>query len=294
VHPFIETRNLEHVYRLESGREIAALRGVDLTIDRGEFVALIGANGSGKSTLARHFNALLLPTSGAVRVDGLSTADPRTLWEVRGRVGMVFQNPENQLVASTVEEDVAFGPENWGLPPAEIRARVDAALKVVGLESDRNTPPQMLSGGQKQLVAIAGALAGAVVGASPARPTSIVFDEPTSMLDPRGRRQVMGTIQRLNVEEGLTVILITQSMEEAAAADRVLVMHAGEIAMDGPPREVFEKDEQLEAFGLGIPPVAEIARSLRRRDVPLRPGLLTIEALTRALSTSPSREADPW
>jgi energy-coupling factor transport system ATP-binding protein len=293
VHPFIETRNLEHVYRLESGREIAALRGVDLTIDRGEFVALIGANGSGKSTLARHFNALLLPTSGAVRVDGLSTADPRTLWEVRGRVGMVFQNPENQLVASTVEEDVAFGPENWGLPPAEIRARVDAALKFVGLESDRNTPPQMLSGGQKQLVAIAGALAGAVVGASPARPTSIVFDEPTSMLDPRGRRQVMGTIQRLNAEEGLTVILITQSMEEAAAADRVLVMHAGEIAMDGPPREVFDKDEQLEVFGLGIPPVAEIARSLRRRDVPLRPGLLTIEALTHALSTSPSREADP-
>jgi energy-coupling factor transport system ATP-binding protein len=291
VRPFIETENLEHVYRLESGRNIAALRGVDLTIDRGEFVALIGANGSGKSTLARHFNVLLLPTSGEVRVDGLPTTDPRTLWEVRNRVGMVFQNPENQLVASTVEEDVAFGPENRGLPPAEIRARVDEALRIVGLEGERTTPPQMLSGGQKQLVAIAGALAGAVVNASPTRPAAIVFDEPTSMLDPRGRRQVMGTIQRLNAEAELTVILITQSMEEAVAADRVLVMHAGEIAMDGTPREIFENDEQLEAFGLGIPPIAKIARSLRRHDVPLRPGLLTVEELTRALSLSPCGEA---
>jgi len=291
VPAFIEARSLEHVYRLESGQEIAALRGVDLTIDRGEFVALIGANGSGKSTLARHFNALLLPTAGEVRVDGLSTTDPRNLWEVRSRVGMVFQNPENQLVASTVEEDVAFGPENWGLPPAEIRTRVDEALQIVGLEGDRATPPQMLSGGQKQLVAIAGALAGASVSASPARPASIVFDEPTSMLDPRGRRQVMGTIQRLNAEEDLTVVLITQSMDEAAAADRVLVMHAGEIAMHGPPREVFEDDEQLEALGLDVPPVAKIARSLRLRDVPLRPGLLTVEELTDALSSSPSPKA---
>jgi energy-coupling factor transport system ATP-binding protein len=291
VRPFIEARGLGHVYQLEGGEEIAALCGVDLTIDRGEFVALIGANGSGKSTLARHFNALLLPTAGDVRIDGLSTTDPRNLWQVRSRVGMVFQNPENQLVASTVEEDVAFGPENWALPPAEIRTRVDEALEIVGLESERTTPPQMLSGGQKQLVAIAGALAGALAGTSPARPASIVFDEPTSMLDPRGRRQVMETIQRLNAEQGLTVVLITQSMEEAAVADRILVMNAGEIVMDGPPREVFDDDEQLEPFGLGLPPVAKIARSLRRRDVPLRPGLLTIEELTHALSPSPSREA---
>jgi energy-coupling factor transport system ATP-binding protein len=291
VRPFIEAQNLHHVYQLEGGEEIAALRGIDLTIGRGEFVAIIGANGSGKSTLARHFNALLLPTSGQVRVDGLPTTDPRNLWEVRRRVGMVFQNPENQLVASTVEEDVAFGPENWALPPADIRARVDEALKTVGLESERTTPPHMLSGGQKQLVAIAGALAGTSPGASPAHPASIVFDEPTSMLDPRGRRQVMETIRRLNAREGLTVILITQSMDEATAADRILVMHAGEIAIDGHPREVFQNDEQLEACGLGIPPVAEIARSLRRHGVPLQPGLLTAEELTRALAPSPSTEA---
>lgn len=272
---FIEVQGLEHVYRLEGGDEIAALRGVNLAIARGELVALIGANGSGKSTLARHFNALLLPTSGEVWIDGLSTGDPGNLWEVRRRVGMVFQNPENQLVASTVEEDVAFGPENSGLPPAEIQERVDEALHAVGLEDDRTTPPQMLSGGQKQLVAIAGALA--------ARPACIIFDEPTSMLDPRGRRHVMETIRRLNAEEGLTVVLITQSMEEAAAADRVLVMHAGAIVMDGRPQEVFEEDAQLETFGLGLPPMAEIARHLRRRGVPLRPGLLTAQELTRAL-----------
>jgi energy-coupling factor transport system ATP-binding protein len=195
---------------------------------------------------------------------------------VRSRVGMVFQNPENQLVASTVEEDVAFGPENWALPPPEIEVRVDEALQVVGLEDDRTTPPQMLSGGQKQLVAIAGALA--------VRPASIVFDEPTSMLDPRGRRHVMETIRRLNADEGLTVVLITQSMEEAATADRILVMHAGRIMMDGRPREVFEEHAQLEAFGLGLPPIAEIARRLRRRGIPLQSGLLTAQELTSALT----------
>lgn len=275
MRPFIEVEGLAHVYRLEGGEEIAALWGVNLMIGRGAFIALIGANGSGKSTLARHFNALLLPTSGEVWVDGLSTSDPRNLWEVRRRVGMVFQNPENQLVASTVEEDVAFGPENLGLPPAEIQERVDEALHAVALEDDRTTPPQMLSGGQKQLVAIAGALA--------ARPTCIVFDEPTSMLDPRGRRQVMETIRRLNAEVGLTVVLITQSMEEAAAADRVLVMHAGDLVMDGRPREVFKESARLETFGLSLPPIAEIARHLRQRGIPLGPGLMTAQELTQAL-----------
>lgn len=273
--PFIETRGLEHVYRVEGGAQIAALRSVDLTIARGEFVAIIGPNGSGKSTLARHFNALLLPTAGEVWIDGLSTADSANLWEVRRRVSMVFQNPENQLVASTVEEDVAFGPGNWGLPPTQIRQRVDQALALVGLEAQRMVPPQMLSGGQKQLLAVAGALA--------ARPACIVFDEPTSMLDPRGQRQVMETVQQLNAEEELTVVLITQSMEEAAAARRILAMDRGEIVIDGPPPDAFALREQIAALGLELPPAADIADRLRRRGIQLPAGLLDVENLALAL-----------
>jgi energy-coupling factor transport system ATP-binding protein len=275
VQPFIEVRGLGHVYPLEGGGKVAALQGVDLTIERGGVVALVGPNGSGKSTLARHFNGLLLPTAGQVWIDGLLTSDPRYLWEVRQRVGMVFQNPDNQLVASTVEEDVAFGPENLALPPDEIRRRVDEALSVVGLADYRTHPPQMLSGGQKQLVAIAGVLA--------TRPACIVFDEPTSMLDPPGRRRVLETIRRLNVAEGITVVLITQAMDEAATAQRALVMDAGRIVMDGPPEEVFEQGEQLRAFGLGLPPAVEIAHGLRDHGVSLPPGLLTVEALADAL-----------
>lgn len=275
VQPFIKIKGLEHVYSLEGGDQVVALRGVDLTVERGEFVALIGPNGSGKSTLARHLNGLLLPTAGQVRVDGLSTSDPRQLWEVRQRVGMVLQNPENQFVASTVEEDVAFGPENHALPPEEIRRRVDEALSVIGLQDYCTHPPQMLSGGQKQLVAIAGVLA--------ARPAGIIFDEPTSMLDPPGRRRVLETIRRLNVEETLTVMLITQSMDEAAAARRVLVMHAGRIVMDGPPEEVFEEGERLRELGLDLPPVVAIAHRLQRQGVRLPTGLLTVESLARAL-----------
>lgn len=273
--PFIETRALEHVYLLEGGGRIAALRGVDLSVERGEFVALIGPNGSGKSTLARHFNGLLLPTVGQVWVDGLLTSDPSNLWVVRQRVGMVFQNPDNQLVASTVEEDVAFGPENQALPPAEIRRRVDEALDIVGLADYRTHPPHMLSGGQKQLVAIAGVLA--------TRPACIVLDEPTSMLDPPGRRQVLGAIRRLNAEEGITIVLITQSMDEAAAARRVLVMHAGLVVIDGPPQEIFEEGERLQALGLDLPPAVQIAHRLRDRGMMLPPGLLTVEQLARAL-----------
>ena len=275
VQPFIKIEGLEHAYPLEGGDHVVALRGVDLTVERGEFVALIGPNGSGKSTLARHLNGLLLPTSGQVRVDGLSAADPRQLWEVRQRVGMVFQNPENQFVASTVEEDVAFGPENHALPPEEIRRRVDEALSIVGLQDYRTHPPQMLSGGQKQLVAIAGVLA--------TRPACILFDEPTSMLDPPGRRRVLETIRRLNVEETLTVLLITQSMDEAAAARRVLVMHAGRIVMDGPPEEVFEEGERLRELGLDLPPAIEIAHRLREQGMRLPAGLLTVGRLARAL-----------
>ena len=275
MRPFIEVRGLEHIYPLQGGGQVAALRGVELTIERGEFVALIGPNGSGKSTLARHFNGLLLPTAGQGWVDGLLTSDPRHLWEVRQRVGMVFQNPDNQLVASTVEEDVAFGPENLALPPDEIRRRVDEVLNIVGLQDYCTHPPQMLSGGQKQLVAIAGALA--------AQPACIVFDEPTSMLDPPGRRQVLQAIRRLNAEERLTVVLITQSMDEAATARRVLVMYAGRIVMDGSPEEIFERGEQLRALGLDLPPVVEIAHRLRDQGIELSTGLLTVDTLAGLL-----------
>ncbi len=282
MRPFIEVRGLEHIYPLEGGGQappevgqVAALRGVELTIERGEFIALVGPNGSGKSTLARHFNGLLLPTAGQVWVDGLLTSDPRHLWEVRQRVGMVFQNPDNQLVASTVEEDVAFGPENLALPPDEIRRRVDEVLNIVGLQDYCTHPPQMLSGGQKQLVAIAGALA--------AQPACIVFDEPTSMLDPPGRRQVLQAIRRLNAEERLTVVLITQSMDEAATARRVLVMYAGRIVMDGSPEEIFEQGEQLRALGLDLPPVVEIAHRLRDQGIELSTGLLTVDTLAGLL-----------
>ena len=271
----VEIRGLEHAYPLAGGGRVAALQGVDLSIGPGEFVALIGSNGSGKSTLARHLNGLLLPTAGGVWVDGLSTSDPRDLWEIRQRVGMVFQNPENQLVASTIEEDVAFGPENLALEPGEIRRRVDQALVSVGLQDQGACPPQMLSGGQKQLLAIAGVLA--------TRPAIIVFDEPTSMLDPSGRRRVLDVIGRLNVGDGLTVVLITQAMDEAAAADRLLVMDAGRIVMDGSPADVFERGRQIRALGLGLPPVVEIAQRLRERGIDLPSGLLTVDALAGAL-----------
>ncbi len=271
---FIEIGGLEHIYSLEEGGRVAALRGIDLTIKRGEFVALVGPNGSGKSTLARHVNGLLLPTAGRVLVDGLLTSDRRHLWAVRQRVGMVFQNPDNQLVASTVEEDVAFGPENAALPPEEIRRRVDEALAVVGLADYRTHPPQMLSGGQRQLVAIAGALA--------TRPACIIFDEPTSMLDPPGRRRVLATVERLN-REGLTVILITQAMDEAVLAGRVLVLREGRLVMDGTPAEVFERGAWLQEMGLALPPAVEIAHHLREAGLPLPAGLLTVESLAEAL-----------
>lgn len=272
---FIEVEGLEHVYPVQGGGQVTALRGINLRVERGEFIALTGPNGSGKSTLARHLNGLLLPTAGQVWVGGLLTSDHRNLWAIRQQVGMVFQNPDNQLVASTVEEDVAFGPENQALAPDEIRRRVDDALTAVGLLEYRSHSPHMLSGGQKQLVAIAGALA--------TRPACILFDEPTSMLDPLGRRQVSGIIQRLNAEEGVTVMMITQSMEETTTARRVLVMDAGRIVMDGAPEEIFEQEGQLQALGLELPPAIEIAHRLRERGMVLPPDLLTVEALTRAL-----------
>ena len=274
-HPFIEIEDLEYIYPLEGGKQITALRGVNLTIECGEFVALIGPNGSGKSTLAWHLNALLLPTSGTVWVDGLPTSDPRYLAAIRQKVGMVFQNPDNQIIATTLEEDVAFGPENLGIPPDEIRQRVEAALAAVDLTDYRLHPPQMLSGGQKQRAAIAGALA--------ARSSCIVFDEPTSMLDPLGRRQVMHTIRQLNAAEGLAILLITHSMSEAMLAQRVLVIDAGQIVLDGPPGQVFSQVEQLRGLGLDVPPIVEIANWLRGWGMELPSPILTVEQMVEAL-----------
>lgn len=271
---FIKIERLEYTYPLDGGGRVSALRGIDLTIERGEFIAIVGPNGTGKSTLARHLNGLLLPTAGRVWVDDLLTAEPGQLWSVRQRVGMVFQNPDNQIVASTVEEDVAFGPENAGLASEEIRRRVDEALVTVGLTEYRAYPPQMLSGGQRQLLAIAGVLA--------VRPACIVFDEPASMLDPASRLMVMDTVRRLNAE-GLTIVLVTHAMDEAVAARRVLVMHEGRIAMDGPPARVFDRADQLREWGLDLPVAVEVARRLRGLGWRLPLDVLTIEQLARAL-----------
>jgi energy-coupling factor transport system ATP-binding protein len=275
VRPFIEVHGLHHVYPLDGGGRVVALQDVNLTVDQGEFLAIVGPNGSGKSTLARHLNGLLLPTAGEVWVDGLLTSDATNLTVLRQRVGMVFQNPDNQLVASTVEEDVAFGPENQALPADEIRRRVDDALDIVGLAGYATHPPQMLSGGQRQRVAIAGALA--------SRPACIVFDEPTSMLDPLGRHQILETIRHLNADQGITVVLITQSMDEAAVAQRLLVMDAGQVVMRGSPEDVFEHREWLESLGLGLPSAVEIAHRLRDQGFAIQPGLLTVQELARAL-----------
>jgi energy-coupling factor transport system ATP-binding protein len=273
VNPFIVTQGLKHVYQLD-GSQIEALRGIDLTVQRGEFVALVGANGSGKSTLVKHLNVLLLPSSGAVWIDRLSTSDSRNLWPIRQKVGIVFQNPDNQLVATTVEEDVAFGPENLGIPSQEIRRRVNEALATVDLLEYRLHPPHRLSGGQKQLVVIAGALA--------MRPECLVLDEPTSMLDPLGRRQVLAALQRL-WNDGLTVVLITHSMAEAATAQRVIVMDDGRIALDGSPRDVFAQVERLRDLRLDVPPIAQIAHELRQRGMPLPGAILSVDEMVRAL-----------
>lgn len=272
----LRAERLTHVYETRGGESLRALDQVDLEIGAGEFVAVVGRNGSGKSTLAKHFNALLLPTEGRVLVAGQDTAAPENLWSVRQAVGMVFQNPDNQIVATTVEEDVAFGPENLGVAPAEIARRVEEALQLVDMSAYRRHAPHRLSGGQKQRVAIAGVIA--------MRPRCVVLDEPTAMLDPGGRREVLSTITRLNREEGHTIVLITHFMEEAAQADRVVVMDGGRIALQGRPREVFRETGALRALHLDIPPVTQLAGRLAADGWPVPADALTVEELVAAIA----------
>ncbi|WP_374713674.1 energy-coupling factor transporter ATPase [Symbiobacterium terraclitae] len=284
--PYIVAERVSFAYGREDAAEdrpvALALDGVDAEVYRGEFLAVLGMNGSGKSTLARHLNALLLPRSGRVLVDGLDTRAEQNLWPIRDRVGMVFQNPDNQIVAAVVEEDVAFGPENQGLPPAEIRARVAEALESVGMTAHRERSPHLLSGGQKQRVAIAGALA--------LRPACLVLDEPTAMLDPSGRAEVLGVVRRLNRELGMAVVWITHFMEEAAVADRVMVMAGGKVQLVGTPRAVFSQADRLRALRLDVPPAVQVAERLRADGIPLPGEILTLEELVEALCQLSSKQ----
>ena len=271
----IETRDLRYQYK--EGAADFALDGVSVSIRAGSFVAVLGHNGSGKSTFAKHLNAILLPSGGKVYVEGIDTADEERLYDIRQRVGMVFQNPNNQLVATMVEEDVAFAPENLGLPQSEIRARVDEALRAVGMEDYKERATYALSGGQKQRIAIAGIIA--------MRPKCIVLDEPTAMLDPVGRREVMGAIHELNRTLGITVVLITHHMNEAVDSDRVLVIDHGKLLMDGTPREVFGRAGELYAVGLAVPQGVELAYMLREAGVDIACDVLTEEECADALYT---------
>lgn len=268
----IQVKDVEFSYpaQAEGAAPAKALEGISLDIERGSFVAIVGSNGSGKSTLAKHFNALLLPSSGEVFVCGMKTSDPECTWEIRRRCGMVFQNPDNQLVSSIVEDDVAFGPENIGIEPSRIRELVDESLKAVGMYEHRKKGPHLLSGGQKQRVAIAGVLA--------MQPECIVFDEPTAMLDPAGRRDILKIIKTLH-EEGKTVILITHFMEEAALAERVIVLDSGRIAFDEAPDKLFGRVGELEKYKLELPFAASMAQKLRALGLKIPEGTITQEGL---------------
>ena len=268
-----EDVRFDYVYENEAPQTV--LRGVDLTVEKGSFVALLGHNGCGKSTLAKHFNALLLPTGGRVLVEELDTADEANTYPIRRRVGMVLQNPDNQLVSTIVEEDVAFGPENLGLEPAEIRRRVDEALAAVDMTAYREHAPHKLSGGQKQRIAIAGVLA--------MHPDCLLLDEPTAMLDPQGRQEVLDTVCRLNREQGMTVVLITHYMEEAALADRVVVMDEGVVLADGTPRQIFADVDKMRAWGLDVPQPTALCAVLRQQGVDVPADCLTPEECAEAL-----------
>lgn len=280
----IKTQDLRFSYTNAEGQTPIVLDGVDLEIQSGSFVAVLGHNGSGKSTLAKHLNAILLPTGGKVYVDSMDTADEQRLLDIRRAVGMVFQNPDNQIVANVVEEDVAFAPENLGVPSSEIRQRVDEALAMVGMSDYATHAPHLLSGGQKQRVAIAGVIA--------MRPRCIVMDEPTAMLDPVGRREVIDTVKSLNQQYGMTIVLITHHMDEAAQAQRLVVMSKGRIVLDGPPKEVFAKVEELRAVGLTVPDTVALCWELRQAGLDLPLDALSdaecAQALYQALSSGRS------
>ena len=271
----IEVKDVEFRYE---GAEEEAVAGVSLRVERGEFVAVLGRNGSGKSTLAKLLNALNIPQKGEIWIDGVAAHEEANSLEVRKRCGMVFQNPDNQIVATVVEEDCAFGLENLGVPPGDIRRRVDGALEAVGMREYAEAAPHMLSGGQKQRVAIAGVLA--------MRPKIIVFDESTAMLDPSGRREVFAVAEELNRRDGITIVWITHFMDEALRAGRLLVMDAGKVALEGAPREVFEKTEEIRKMGLDAPPMAQLAAQLRADGVPLRADIMTVEEMAVELCRS--------
>lgn len=274
----IEIQNVSYAYEDAAAK---ALNNVSLTINDGEFVAVVGHNGSGKSTLAKHLNALLLPTEGKVLVDGMDTADETDTLSIRQRVGMVFQNPDNQLVTTIVEEDVAFGPENIGVPGNEIRTRVDRALAAVGMEKYAHSAPNMLSGGQKQRIAIAGMLA--------MQPKVLVLDEATAMLDPKGRRDIIDLVTKLHKENGITVVMITQYMEEAIGADRVAVMSGGEMILEGTPKEVFSQDELLHKHRLDVPVMQQLANRLNAHGANLPKSILSVEEMAQAICLSLSK-----
>lgn len=280
----IKTENLCFEYESQETKKVV-LKNINIEIHDGEFIAVLGHNGSGKSTFAKHLNAILLPSGGKAYVYGIDTADEKKLFDVRKQVGMVFQNPDNQIVATVVEEDVAFGPENLGIHPDEIRKRVDESLAAVDMTDFSKSAPHNLSGGQKQRVAIAGILA--------MKPACIVLDEPTAMLDPSGRREVLNTISRLNKESGITIILITHYMDEAAMADRVIVMNEGEICMDDTPENIFINRDKLKNYGLDVPQVTELMYQLKKAGLPVNDRVITTEDCISELSSLLSQKNKP-
>ncbi len=280
IEKMVRSENLifEYIRRDEEGNVESitkALDDVSITISKGDFVAILGHNGSGKSTLAKHINALLVPTEGTLFVDGMDTKNEEKIWEIRQAAGMVFQNPDNQIIATVVEEDVGFGPENLGVPTEEIWERVEKSLRAVGMYEYRKHSPNKLSGGQKQRVAIAGIMA--------MKPQCIVLDEPTAMLDPNGRKEVVRTVRELNQKEGVTVLLITHYMEEVIYADKVIVMDDGKIVMQGTPREIFAQVEKLKSYRMDVPQVTELAYKLKQAGMPLPDGILSIEEFVEAV-----------